>query len=319
MSSLPYPEKEKILEQTAELPEPDFLTDEEESPESIDPVQLAAEHKLDDSLFFYLKQISQYPLLSADEEVKLAEQIAAGSEDAKDALTTANLRLVVSIAKKHTGRGLPLEDLIQEGNIGLMTAAEKFDGTRGFRFSTYATHWIRQAISRAIENQADLIRKPAHFMELLGKIKQCRQQLEQELLREPLPEEIAAKMAMSKEKLLDVLQHSYEVLSLDAPAGEDGDTAIVFLLENMKAPDPAELRADAALAGVLEEIMGQLTPREAQVLQMRFGFLDGRIYTLEETGACLNVSSEQVRRIQDKAVRKLRHPKYVKLLLEFYL
>lgn len=308
MENQPYPETDLIPVEEDSLPEPD----------PIDPVALAAEYNLDDTFRIYLKEISQWPLLTQEEETVLAQRIAEGDKQAKDRLINCNLRLVVFLARKYTGQGLDLVDLIQEGSIGLIRAVEKYDCTVGTRFSTYAAYWIRQAINRAISDQANTIRKPARLAELLSKIRNCRRQLEQELNREPSPEEIAEKLQISPEKISEALRYSHEILSIDACVGEDGDSTLASLLEDHCAPNPADISSDAARAAALEEVISQLSDREAQVLRLRVGLQDGIVHTLEEIGRLLNVSAEQVRRIEDKALRKLRHPKYARIILEFY-
>lgn len=289
-----------------------------EEQESIDPIALAAEYKLDDPIRIYLTEIAEKPLLTPEQEAELTERVAAGDEAAKDLLIVSNLRLVVFIAKKYSGQGLHLADLIQEGNIGLMRAAEKFDRSRNVRFSTYAVHWIRQAITRAIANQADTIRKPAHLAELLFKIKRCILRLEQELHRAPTTEEIAASLDIPLNKITKALLYSRETTSLNTPEGDDGKSELATLLENLESPDPEELMTGEGLAAAIDEVLGQLESREQYVLQMRFGLQDDKQHTLEEIGLSLNLSPEQVRRIEEKALRKLRHPKLARIIRVFY-
>lgn len=280
--------------------------------EIVDPITLAAEASLDDPLRIYLKEISQIPLLSAEEELALAQRIAEGDQEAKTRLVIANLRLVVSIAKKYSGRGLHLMDLIQEGNTGLMHASEKFDGTRGNRFSTYATYWIRQAITRAIAEQADMIRKPVYIVELIGKVNACKQTLQQELGFEPSVEAIAAELDLIPEKVAEAIRYDNDVVSVDVPVSGDNPTSLGDLLENLQAVDPADEISADVLAEVLTEILETLDEREKTVLQMRSGMSDGHIYTLDEIGQVLGITRERVRQIEEKALRRLRHPRLAK-------
>ena len=272
-----------------------------------------------DSMQQYFRDISQWPLLTAEEEILLAQHMAQGDTAARDALIVSNLRLVVAIARKYTVKGMSLGDLVQEGSLGLMHAVDKFDPAKGNRFSTYATWWIRQAIGRAIGEQSGIIRTPEHITELCNKIRLCSRRLEQELFREPTPEEIAAELEMPAEKVREALRHSYDVVSIDSPVSDDGSSSLASLLQDLLAPDPADTTSGTTLAAVLEEIMAELTPREAKVLRMRFGLQNSREYTLEEVGSLLGISREQVRQVEDKAIRKLRHPKYAKRIRDFYL
>ena len=252
--------------------------------ELVDPVDLAAEYNLDDPVRMYLKEIGQVRLLSAEEEVELAKRVAEGDKAAKDKLTEANLRLVVSIAKKYSGRGLHILDLIQEGNTGLIRAVDKFDWTKGNKFSTYATWWIRQAITRAIADQARTIRVPVHMVEVINKATRCNRKLVQELGREPTMEEIAKELNLPVEKIIEANRTAADTLSLDTPVGDEEDTTIGSFVEDDNTPGPADATSNAMLAEALAEILGTLTEREADVLKMRFGMYDGRTHTLEEVG-----------------------------------
>lgn len=294
-------------------------SDELSEEELVDPVELAAEYSLDDPVRMYLKEIGQVPLLTAEEEVDLAKRIAAGDTQAKDKLTEANLRLVVSIAKKYSGRGLHILDLIQEGNTGLIRAVDKFDYTKGNKFSTYATWWIRQAITRAIADQARTIRVPVHMVEVINKATRCNRRLVQELGREPTMEEIAAELNMPVEKVIEASRTAADTLSLDTPVGDEEDTTIGSFVEDDTTPGPADATANALLAEALEEILGTLTQREADVLKMRFGIYDGRTHTLEEVGKTFGVTRERIRQIENKAIRKLRHPSRAKRIKDFYM
>ena len=289
-----------------------------EEEELVDPVDLAAEYNLDDPVRMYLKEIGQVKLLSADEEVDLAKRVASGDKAAKDKLTEANLRLVVSIAKKYSGRGLHILDLIQEGNLGLIKAVEKFDFTKGFKFSTYATWWIRQAITRAIADQARTIRVPVHMVEVINKATRCNRKLVQELGREPTMEEIAKELNLPVEKIIEANRTAADTLSLDTPVGDEEDTTIGSFVEDDNTPGPADATSNALLAEALSEILGTLTDREADVLRMRFGMYDGRTHTLEEVGQIFGVTRERIRQIENKAIRKLRHPSRAKKIKDFY-
>ena len=289
-----------------------------EEEELVDPVDLAAEYNLDDPVRMYLKEIGQVKLLSADEEVDLAKRVAAGDKAAKDKLTEANLRLVVSIAKKYSGRGLHILDLIQEGNTGLIRAVDKFDWTKGNKFSTYATWWIRQAITRAIADQARTIRVPVHMVEVINKATRCNRKLVQELGREPTMEEIAKELNLPVEKIIEANRTAADTLSLDTPVGDEEDTTIGSFVEDDNTPGPADATSNALLAEALSEILGTLTDREADVLRMRFGMYDGRTHTLEEVGQIFGVTRERIRQIENKAIRKLRHPSRAKKIKDFY-
>ena len=289
-----------------------------EEEELVDPVDLAAEYNLDDPVRMYLKEIGQIRLLSADEEVDLAKRVSEGDQYAKNKLTEANLRLVVSIAKKYSGRGLHILDLIQEGNTGLIRAVDKFDWTKGNKFSTYATWWIRQAITRAIADQARTIRVPVHMVEVINKATRCNRKLVQELGREPTVEEIAAELNLPVEKIIEANRTAADTLSLDTPVGDEEDTSIGSFVEDDRTPGPADATSNALLAEALKEILDTLTEREADVLRMRFGMYDGRTHTLEEVGHIFNVTRERIRQIENKAIRKLRHPSRAKKIKDFY-
>ena len=289
-----------------------------EEEELIDPVDLAAEYNLDDPVRMYLKEIGQVKLLSAEEEVELAQRVADGDQEAKNKLTEANLRLVVSIAKKYSGRGLHILDLIQEGNTGLIRAVDKFDWTKGNKFSTYATWWIRQAITRAIADQARTIRVPVHMVEVINKATRCNRKLVQELGREPTVEEIAAELNLPVEKIIEANRTAADTLSLDTPVGDEEDTSIGSFVEDERTPGPADATSNAMLAEALKEILDTLTEREADVLRMRFGMYDGRTHTLEEVGQIFGVTRERIRQIENKAIRKLRHPSRAKKIKDFY-
>ena len=284
----------------------------------VDPVDLAAEYNLDDPVRMYLKEIGQIRLLTADEEVDLAKRVSEGDQAAKDKLTEANLRLVVSIAKKYSGRGLHILDLIQEGNTGLIRAVDKFDWTKGNKFSTYATWWIRQAITRAIADQARTIRVPVHMVEVINKATRCNRKLVQELGREPTVEEIAAELGLPVEKIIEANRTAADTLSLDTPVGDEEDTSIGSFVEDERTPGPADATSNALLAEALKEILDTLTDREAEVLRMRFGMYDGRTHTLEEVGQSFGVTRERIRQIENKAIRKLRHPSRAKKIKDFY-
>ncbi len=289
-----------------------------EEEDLVDPVDLAAEYSLDDPVRMYLKEIGQVKLLSAEEEVELAKRVAEGDQNAKNKLTEANLRLVVSIAKKYSGRGLHILDLIQEGNTGLIRAVDKFDWTKGNKFSTYATWWIRQAITRAIADQARTIRVPVHMVEVINKATRCNRKLVQELGREPTVEEIAKELGLPVEKIIEANRTAADTLSLDTPVGDEEDTSIGSFVEDERTPGPADATSNALLAEALKEILDTLTEREADVLKMRFGMYDGRTHTLEEVGQIFGVTRERIRQIENKAIRKLRHPSRAKKIRDFY-
>ena len=272
---------------------------------------------IDDPVRMYLKEIGKVPLLTADEEIELAKRMEQGDVAAKRRLAEANLRLVVSIAKRYVGRGMLFLDLIQEGNLGLIKAVEKFDYRKGYKFSTYATWWIRQAITRAIADQARTIRIPVHMVETINKLIRVSRQLLQELGREPTPEEIAKEMNMPVEKVREVMKISQEPVSLETPIGEEEDSHLGDFIPDDEAPAPAESAAFTLLKEQLMEVLDTLTPREEKVLRLRFGLDDGRARTLEEVGKEFNVTRERIRQIEAKALRKLRHPSRSKKLKDY--
>lgn len=273
--------------------------------------------KINDPVRMYLKEIGRVNLLTADEEVQLALRIEQGDDEAKQELAEANLRLVVSIAKRYVGRGMQFLDLIQEGNMGLMKAVEKFDYRRGFKFSTYATWWIRQAITRAIADQARTIRIPVHMVETINKLIRIQRQLLQDLGREPLPEEIGAEMDMPTEKVRNILKIAQEPVSLETPIGEEDDSHLGDFIEDQDATSPADHAAYEMMKKQLENVLDTLTDREENVLRLRFGLDDGRTRTLEEVGKVFGVTRERIRQIEAKALRKLRHPSRSKQLKDF--
>ena len=273
--------------------------------------------KINDPVRMYLKEIGRVNLLTADEEVQLALRIEKGDEVAKQELAEANLRLVVSIAQRYVGRGMQFLDLIQEGNMGLMKAVEKFDYRRGFKFSTYATWWIRQAITRAIADQARTIRIPVHMVETINKLIRIQRQLLQDLGREPLPEEIGAEMDMPTEKVRNILKIAQEPVSLETPIGEEDDSHLGDFIEDQDATSPADHAAYEMMKKQLENVLDTLTDREENVLRLRFGLDDGRTRTLEEVGKVFGVTRERIRQIEAKALRKLRHPSRSKQLKDF--
>ena len=272
---------------------------------------------IEDPVRMYLKEIGKVPLLSADEEVELAKRMAEGDEEAKKRLAEANLRLVVSIAKRYVGRGMLFLDLIQEGNLGLIKAVEKFDYHKGFKFSTYATWCIRQAITRVIADQARTIRIPVHMVETINKLIRVSRQLLQELGREPTPEEIAAKLDMPVERVREILKISQEPVSLETPIGEEEDSHLGDFIQDDNVPVPAEAAAQTLLKEQLDEVLDTLTEREQKVLRLRFGMNDGRARTLEEVGKEFDVTRERIRQIEAKALRKLRHPSRSRKLRDY--
>jgi RNA polymerase primary sigma factor len=272
---------------------------------------------IDDPVRMYLKEIGKVPLLSADEEIDLAQRMEKGEAEAKRRLAEANLRLVVSIAKRYVGRGMLFLDLIQEGNLGLIKAVEKFDYRKGYKFSTYATWWIRQAITRAIADQARTIRIPVHMVETINKLIRVSRQLLQELGREPQPEEIAKEMNMSVERVREIMKISQEPVSLETPIGEEEDSHLGDFIPDDDAPAPAEAAAFTLLKEQLIDVLDTLTAREEKVLRLRFGLDDGRARTLEEVGKEFNVTRERIRQIEAKALRKLRHPSRSKKLKDY--
>ncbi|MDO3392476.1 RNA polymerase sigma factor RpoD [Ligilactobacillus sp. 110_WCHN] len=273
--------------------------------------------KINDPVRMYLKEIGRVNLLTADEEIDLAVRIEQGDEEAKKKLAEANLRLVVSIAKRYVGRGMSFLDLIQEGNMGLMKAVEKFDYRKGFKFSTYATWWIRQAITRAIADQARTIRIPVHMVETINKLIRIQRQMLQDLGREPIPEEIGAEMDMPTQKVRDILKIAQEPVSLETPIGEEDDSHLGDFIEDQDATSPADHAAYELLKEQLNDVLDTLTDREENVLRLRFGLDDGRTRTLEEVGKVFGVTRERIRQIEAKALRKLRHPSRSKQLKDF--
>lgn len=278
---------------------------------------LADNYALDDPVRMYLKEIGKVDLLTPDEEAELAKLMSEGNEDAKKRLAEANLRLVVSIAKRYVGRGMQFLDLIQEGNFGLIKAVEKFDHTKGYKFSTYATWWIRQAITRAIADQARTIRIPVHMVETINKVMRVSRQLLQELGHDPSAEEIAAEINMPVDKVREIMKIAQEPVSLETPIGEEEDSHLGDFISDEEVPEPAEAASYTLLKEQLLEVLDTLTPREEKVLKLRFGIEDGRTRTLEEVGKEFNVTRERIRQIEAKALRKLRHPSRSKRLKDF--
>ena len=301
------------------LPEVEDLADiEEVTEEEInDTDALMDSFSTDDPVRMYLKEIGKVPLLTPEEEVELAIQMSQGNEEAKHRMTEANLRLVVSIAKRYVGRGMLFLDLIQEGNLGLIKAVEKFDYTKGYKFSTYATWWIRQAITRAIADQARTIRIPVHMVETINKTIRVSRQLLQELGHDPSAEEIAKEMDMPVDKVRDILKIAQEPVSLETPIGEEEDSHLGDFIPDEDASEPSEAASFSLLREQLEEVLDTLAPREKKVLELRFGIVDGRTRTLEEVGKEFNVTRERIRQIEAKALRKLRHPSRSKKLRDF--
>ena len=295
----------------------DGLDDEEEV--ELDKIDLSVPEgvSIEDPVRMYLKEIGKVPLLSAEEEIELAKKMEQGDENAKKRLAEANLRLVVSIAKRYVGRGMLFLDLIQEGNLGLIKAVEKFDYRKGYKFSTYATWWIRQAITRAIADQARTIRIPVHMVETINKLIRVSRQLLQELGREPTPEEIAEEMDMPVDRVREILKISQEPVSLETPIGEEEDSHLGDFIQDDNVPVPADAAAFTLLKEQLVEVLGTLTEREQKVLRLRFGLDDGRARTLEEVGKEFNVTRERIRQIEAKALRKLRHPSRSRKLKDY--
>ena len=295
----------------------DGLDDEEEV--ELDKIDLSVPEgvSIEDPVRTYLKEIGKVPLLSAEEEIELAKKMEQGDENAKKRLAEANLRLVVSIAKRYVGRGMLFLDLIQEGNLGLIKAVEKFDYRKGYKFSTYATWWIRQAITRAIADQARTIRIPVHMVETINKLIRVSRQLLQELGREPTPEEIAEEMDMPVDRVREILKISQEPVSLETPIGEEEDSHLGDFIQDDNVPVPADAAAFTLLKEQLVEVLGTLTEREQKVLRLRFGLDDGRARTLEEVGKEFNVTRERIRQIEAKALRKLRHPSRSRKLKDY--
>ena len=307
--------------QEDEAPESDLVNIEGENGEDTDleniDLSIPDSVNIEDPVRMYLKEIGKVPLLSAEEEKELAIRMEEGDEEAKKRLAEANLRLVVSIAKRYVGRGMLFLDLIQEGNLGLIKAVEKFDYRKGFKFSTYATWWIRQAITRAIADQARTIRIPVHMVETINKLVRVSRQLLQELGREPTPEEIAEKMDIPVERVREIIKISQEPVSLETPIGEEEDSHLGDFIQDDNVPVPAEAAAFTLLKEQLDEVLGTLTEREQKVLRLRFGLKDGRARTLEEVGKEFNVTRERIRQIEAKALRKLRHPSRSRKLKDY--
>ena len=296
----------------------DIILDDEDEVE-VEKIDLSVPDgvSIEDPVRMYLKEIGKVPLLSAEEEIELAKRMELGDQEAKKRLAEANLRLVVSIAKRYVGRGMLFLDLIQEGNLGLIKAVEKFDYRKGYKFSTYATWWTRQAITRAIADQARTIRIPVHMVETINKLIRVSRQLLQELGREPTPEEIAAEMNMPVDRVREILKISQEPVSLETPIGEEEDSHLGDFIQDDNVPVPADAAAFTLLKEQLEEVLGTLTEREQKVLTLRFGLEDGRARTLEEVGKEFNVTRERIRQIEAKALRKLRHPSRSRKLKDY--
>ena len=326
---LEYLEKQKIDIVNAEvgvdnaedliLDNDDIILDDEDEVEIIDDVDVLEGVSTEDPVRMYLKEIGNVPLLTTEQEVELAKRVEAGDEEAKKQLTEANLRLVVSIAKKYVGRGMPFLDLIQEGNMGLMTAVAKVDYTKGYKFSTYATWWIRQAITRGIADTGRTIRVPVHMVETINKTLRMTRTLLQELGREPTPEEVAERLNVSVSRVREVLKISRDPVSLDTPIGEEEDSHLGDFIEDDSALSPADSAAFSMLRAELATALESLTDRERQVVKLRFGLEDGRARTLEEVGKEFNVTRERIRQIEAKALRKLRHPSRSKRLKDFLI
>ena len=307
------PLDDEVLPELEELQEIEEVTEEEMA----DTDSLADTFSTDDPVRMYLKEIGKVPLLTPDEEQELARRMADGDEEAKRRMAEANLRLVVSIAKRYVGRGMLFLDLIQEGNLGLIKAVDKFDYTKGYKFSTYATWWIRQAITRAIADQARTIRIPVHMVETINKVIRVSRQLLQELGHDPSAEEIAEEMGMAVDKVRDILKIAQEPVSLETPIGEEEDSHLGDFIPDEDASEPSEAASFSLLKEQLMTVLDTLTPREKKVLELRFGIVDGRTRTLEEVGKEFNVTRERIRQIEAKALRKLRHPSRSKKLRDF--
>ena len=307
------PVDEDALPELEELEEIEEVTEEEMN----ETEAMADTFSTDDPVRMYLKEIGKVPLLTPEEEQELAKRMAEGDAEAKHRMEEANLRLVVSIAKRYVGRGMLFLDLIQEGNLGLIKAVEKFDYRKGYKFSTYATWWIRQAITRAIADQARTIRIPVHMVETINKLIRVSRQLLQELGREPTPEEIAEEMHMSVERVREILKISQEPVSLETPIGEEEDSHLGDFIQDDNVPVPADAAAFTMLKEQLEDVLSTLTDREQKVLRLRFGLDDGRARTLEEVGKEFNVTRERIRQIEAKALRKLRHPSRSRKLKDY--
>ena len=306
----------EIVDDSGQNEPDDDLPDKDDEEVEID-LSVPEGVSIDDPVRMYLKEIGRVPLLTAEEEVILAKRMDEGDEEAAKRLAEANLRLVVSIAKRYVGRGMLFLDLIQEGNLGLIKAVEKFDYKKGYKFSTYATWWIRQAITRAIADQARTIRIPVHMVETINKLIRVSRQLLQQLGREPLPEEIAKEMEISVDRVREIMKIAQEPVSLETPIGEEEDSHLGDFIEDQDAPAPADAASFMLLKEQLEEVLDTLTPREEKVLRLRFGLDDGRARTLEEVGQNFGVTRERIRQIEAKALRKLRHPSRSRKLKDF--
>ncbi|MDY6272687.1 MAG: RNA polymerase sigma factor RpoD [Selenomonadaceae bacterium] len=306
----------EIVDDSGQNDPDDDLPDKDDEEVEID-LSVPEGVSIDDPVRMYLKEIGRVPLLTAEEEVRLAKLMDEGNEEAAKRLAEANLRLVVSIAKRYVGRGMLFLDLIQEGNLGLIKAVEKFDYKKGYKFSTYATWWIRQAITRAIADQARTIRIPVHMVETINKLIRVSRQLLQQLGREPLPEEIAKEMEISVDRVREIMKIAQEPVSLETPIGEEEDSHLGDFIEDQDAPAPADAASFMLLKEQLEEVLDTLTPREEKVLRLRFGLDDGRARTLEEVGQNFGVTRERIRQIEAKALRKLRHPSRSRKLKDF--
>ncbi len=315
---LPPADEENLEDAAPSLEELSQLQEELETNEpSVDPEALVDDYSTNDPVRMYLREIGKVPLLTQEEEQEIARRISEGDPEAARQMTEANLRLVVSIAKRYVGRGMQLLDLIQEGNLGLLKAVEKYDHTKGFKFSTYATWWVRQAITRALADQARTIRIPVHMVETMNKLTQCSRKLQQELGREPTLDELAKVMHMSPERINEIRQMCMEPVSLESPVGEEDDSHLGDFIEDDSGSQPAEAVSQAMLRQQLMEILDTLSEREAKVLRLRYGLDDGRPRTLEEVGKEFNVTRERVRQIEAKALRKIRNPNRSSKLRDF--
>ena len=310
-------EKEKEALEQGELPEGELQETELDSLEDMDDLLTHEGLSMDDPVRTYLKEIGKIPLLSSEREMYLAEQIELGDEKAKSELVEANLRLVVSIAKRHVDKGMYFLDLIQEGNMGLMKAVEKFDYRKGYKFSTYATWWIRQSITRAIADQSRTIRIPVHMVDTIHKVSRASKQLLQELGREPTTEEIAERFGTTADRVREIMKIAQDPVSLETPVGEEDDSHLGDFVEDTETPSPMENASNAMLREKIAEVLRTLSPREEQVIRMRFGLNDGVPHTLEDVGAYFNITRERIRQIEAKAIRKLRHQSRSKLLRDY--